>query len=641
MSLKSKEVFIMKRIMLFSLMILSIGILAACSANRPTIDDDDYGLAQIKDYEELSRLIEDSQQTYWLFDRLTPSMEADGALDDSANEGSTNTDHSETNVQVEGVDEGDIVKTDGNIIITIADNRLNVIRVLTDGQMEIVMQSTVDLTYAYYTDLYLTEDYIIAIGYHYEYTYFDQDGSEMNDTMIHDDYYYGYGRSATFVEVYNREDYSLQDTFEISGYLMTSRLIDNQLIFISNMSVMLREDVDPRPYIKENGEATLVDYSDIKYIPDTSYDNFVMITSVLLGDDNTIETNVFLGSGWWSNIYINQNEIYLATTYYDWSVFGETRQYGLLISYLFDENGVTFGGAGEYKGNVINQFAMDVYDNHFRLVTTEGWGDDTVNRLYVFRRIENEDGERRLEVVGSIFEGLGKPRESVRSVSFNGEQATVVTFEITDPFYVVDLSDPENPFISGELEITGYSTYQKPWGENTVIGIGYEASDTGAILGLKLSLYDVSNPEMPVEVGESLVLSNSSQWQYSEALYNHKAILVAKSRDFIGFNISRYYYYSNEFKNTDDYMIFSIDENSETPITITTILSHFDLYQTYQDSFDSSEYYYGYYHYNFSVRRAVYVGDYLFLISNEAITSHDMTNEFTLTETLLLRIDVE
>jgi uncharacterized secreted protein with C-terminal beta-propeller domain len=366
-----------------------------------------------------------------------------------------------------------------------------------------------------------------------------------------------------------------------------------------------------------------------------------MLTSIVLGDENTIDTDVFLGSGWWSNIYINTEEIYLATTYYDFSVFGESRQYGLLVSYLFTEEGIAFGGAGEFKGNVINQFAMDAYDGHFRLVTTEGWGDDTVNRLYVFRRFENGEGERRLDVVGSIFEGLGKPRESVRSVSFNGDQATIVTFEITDPFYVVDLSDPTNPTISGELEITGYSTYQKPWGVDTVIGIGYDASDTGTILGLKLSLYDISDPSNPVEVGESLVLSNDSQWQYSEALYNHKAILVAKNKGFIGFNISRYYYYSNEFRNTDDYMIFTIDEESETPITISQVLSHFDLYQTYKDTFDSSEYYYGYYHYNFSVRRAVYVGDYLFLISNEAITSHDMTDNFTLEETLLLRINVE
>ncbi|MFW5865396.1 MAG: beta-propeller domain-containing protein, partial [Candidatus Izemoplasmataceae bacterium] len=333
----------MKKIVSFGLIFLSVLLLSACQGNRPLKDDEDFGLAQVKDYEELTRLINDSNKTNWLFDRLSPQMEADG-VDDSSG-GDESSDHSSTNVQVDGVDEGDIVKTDGNIIITIADNRLNVIRVLEDGQMEIIMQSAMDLAYAYYTDLYLTDDYIIAIGYHYEYTYFTNDGSVIEDGITTDDYYYGYGNSATFVEIYNRDDYTLKDTFEISGYLMTSRLIDNQLIFISNMSVFLHEDIDPRPYVKENEDISVVDYEDIKYIPDTSYNNFVMITSILLDSTNTIETEVFLGSGWWSNIYINTEEIYIATTYYDFSVFGESKPNGLLVSYIFNEEGLEFGGS--------------------------------------------------------------------------------------------------------------------------------------------------------------------------------------------------------------------------------------------------------------------------------------------------------
>jgi len=133
------------------------------------------------------------------------------------------------------------------------------------------------------------------------------------------------------------------------------------------------------------------------------------------------------------------------------------------------------------------------YDDTLRLVTTDGWGDDVINRLYIFQLDFNERDEPVLTLLSLLDEGIGKPRETVRSVRFNEEIVTVVTFELTDPLYIIDLSDPLNPNITSELEITGFATYQHPWKNDTLINIGYETDSNGRINGLKIALFDTSD----------------------------------------------------------------------------------------------------------------------------------------------------
>ena len=145
---------------------------------------------------------------------------------------------------------------------------------------------------------------------------------------------------------------------------------------------------------------------------------------------------------------------------------------------------VYYGGSGKFKGTVINQFAIDEYNGYIRIATTEGWGDAVKNRLYIFKRAF-VDGAYVLETISLLDSGLGKPGERIQSVRFNKDLATIVTFLQTDPFYTIDLSDPYHPQITGELEIPGFSTYQHPWGDNLVIGIGFDAVD-GVTTGLKL-----------------------------------------------------------------------------------------------------------------------------------------------------------
>jgi hypothetical protein len=125
-----------------------------------------------------------------------------------------------------------------------------------------------------------------------------------------------------------------------------------------------------------------------------------------------------------------------------------------------------------------------------------------------------------LEVIGQV-DGLGKD-EQIYSVRFLGDVGYVVTFRQTDPFFTIDLSDPTNPIVRGELKIPGYSAYLHPVSDTLVLGIGQDATDNGGILGSQISLFDVTDLENPERIAK-LTLGRDSD---SAAEYDHRAFLL-------------------------------------------------------------------------------------------------------------------
>ncbi len=626
----------MKKIGIYVLMFAILVALSACKVQaKPIFEKDDLGLASVQSYENLKTLINQSRKTNeTLFDSLFRNTTAVPEVAvDAMQKSDGETSHSKTNVQVDGVDEGDVIKTDGKRIYRIRYNELQVIELLGQGQMKIVLTESMDSTvedhqYTYFSDLYLTSQYLVVIGQRYTYFTLRLDGemSDQSPDAKTDFGWYWYGFAQSVVMVYDLKTLDKVETFEIHGNILTSRLIEENLYLISSQYVVMDDKIDPRPIFKQGEEVIVPTYQQIKFLPNTSLDSYTIITRINLSQKPDMEFDIYLGASSWGQIYVSLNAIYFASNTY---TFNRTTQdyvsIGTLISYMFNPDGsVVYGGAGDFEGYVINQFAMDEYEGNIRIVTTDGWGDSVKNRLYVFERTIL-DGKRVLKQIALIDEGLGKPRERVQSVRFNGPLATVVTFEMTDPFYTIDLTNPKNPIIRAGLEVTGFSTYQHPWFNQTVIGIGYEADDNGRILGIKLALYDVSDWDNPVEIGKPLVLLNGDNgWIYSEALHNHKAILINEERGFIGFAMQKSYWTIQTYELASEYMIFSIDPLREQPIQIDASVGHMDLYLAnrayYQNLYR--------YSYDFSVERAVYIGDYLYVISGEAISSHDMNRSF-------------
>ena len=174
---------------------------------------------------------------------------------------------------------------------------------------------------------------------------------------------------------------------------------------------------------------------------------------------------------------------------------------------------------GEISGKILNQFSLDEYQNYLRIATTVGenswmlgfWvGRESTNDVYIL--------DKNLKIIG-IIKDLGLT-ERIYSARFIEDKGYLVTFRQTDPFYVLDLSDPEKPELKGELKIPGYSSYLHPVTKDKILGIGKEGWQ------VKISLFDVSNPSQPEELAKYIL---DESW--SDILNTHHAFLQDKKHE--------------------------------------------------------------------------------------------------------------
>ena len=173
----------------------------------------------------------------------------------------------------------------------------------------------------------------------------------------------------------------------------------------------------------------------------------------------------------------------------------------------------------EIPGKILNQFSLDEYKNYLRIATTIGesswafgfWTSrESANDVYVL--------DKDLKIVGSIKD-LGLT-EKIYSARFIEDKGYLVTFRQTDPFYVLDLSNPEKPELKGELKIPGYSSYLHPITKDKILGIGKDGWQ------VKISLFDVSDPKEPKELAKYIL---DESW--SDILNTHHAFLQDKKHE--------------------------------------------------------------------------------------------------------------
>jgi inhibitor of cysteine peptidase len=631
----------MKKILLLIVSFLFVVTLASCDQIVTHYNDDTHSqLSYVKDYDQFKQLIEQNQNSYNRFypEAVFESVE----MDDSTSSEKSNI--SSTNVQVQGIDEGDIVKVDDSRIYMLSYDSFYVIDVSNDNMSLLLSQSLEstreDSSYTYYQELYITENEIIVIGQRYAYYLQSRDGQTKESDFIDIEPWYYFGLPESVIEIYDKASLTLQDTFLVSGYLSSSRLINNRLYVITKQDIFLYEDIDPRPQLTHNSDVYMQPYENIQYIASLdTLENYTNILFVEFNDTLTYELKTYLGQSYWGHTYVTFDSIYFAGNTYQFDDVTNTYvTKGVIIRYTINSDGSTsFGGYQTYKGYIINQFAIDQYDQTLRLVTTDGWGDTVVNRLYIFSLDMNENNEPSLSLLTLLDEGIGKPRERVQSVRFNEDIVTIVTFELTDPLYIIDISDPTQPTITSELEITGFATYQHPWKNDTLLNIGYETDNEGRIIGLKIALFDTSDITNLIQIGSELTFLNGNQgWTYSEALHNHKALLFSELNDFFGFAMTRYQWIEtsddSNYVNIQNYMLFDIDlSNTTTPLSIKAIFSHQFFIQSLTS--DTNAYYLSY---TFGIQRAVYVNDTIYFISLGGVTSYDLNDLTTMTDSLLL-----
>lgn len=220
-----------------------------------------------------------------------------------------------------------------------------------------------------------------------------------------------------------------------------------------------------------------------------------MSDSELATDFATASGGTF-APGWPNNIYVSQGFAGVINVGHDYNPGTNNWEESTFVS-AFDitkSRPRPFAYA-QAAGRPLNKFATDLYEGHLRLATTKtDWSNTdstTVNQIFVFQVPAGEEQGREMELVGSTGH-LGKKNERITAVRFKGDRAYVVTFEQTDPFYVVNMSDPRNPKVIGELELPGFSQYLHEVeidGKKYMLGLGREDD------ALKIGLFDISSDE--------------------------------------------------------------------------------------------------------------------------------------------------
>lgn len=462
-------------------------------------------------------------------------------------------DFSETNIQVEGVDEADIIKTDGSYIYTLGHGNLVIVNAYPADEAEILSTTVIDNFRP--TELFIHGDRLLMFGsasYDFRNNEDEETGKPAKEIMPYPRYLNV--MSVKLYDISDREEPELLKTVDFEGSYLTSRKIGSYAYFVVNSYPSYYRDdpiicTDIVPLYRESTDdnepkaedmVPIARCTDIGYIEPIQANNFITVASISITDeDEDVTKEVIVGSG--QNVYASLENLYIAQTSWPrYSALGKlAKDYAektVITKFELDDGDIEYAGTGDAKGHILNQFSMDEYDNHFRIATTTGevWGSErkSSNNVYVL--------DEELEVVGKL-EDLA-PGEKIYSVRFMGKKGYVVTFKKVDPLFVIDLSDHENPEVLGKLKIPGYSDYLHPYDENHIIGIGKDTVEAEEELkqgrdldfawyqGIKMAIFDVSDVENPIEMHKVVIGDRGTD---SEALHDHKAFLFDREKNLL------------------------------------------------------------------------------------------------------------
>ena len=555
--------------------------------------------------------------------------------------------YSTTNVQVEGVDEADILKNDGDYIYYLMNSTLYVVDVKDPSDMKLAasMRGISDDFTEYFTDIFYAPDTktlsVISTGYYNGAPIYYGNSTSAASATDPVSAFWGFlsSKKETASDPYNYctpsvpytklQIYDVADpenpieirTFSQEGSYLSSRRIGDTVYLITTEYLYTyygygtdMTDVIPKT-MTEDGSWEYVAPEDI-YIVNPDYaDSFTVVSAIdTRNADAASETEAVLGSG--STVYSNENTLYIAGTVWD-SVVCET--YGDLNT--FYENGtdtsendpyktkilsfsITDGtlkakATGKVNGSILNQYSMDEYDGYFRIATTSGgwWSSKTSNNVFVL--------DDELDPVSKLTDLA--PGESIYSVRFSGDRIYMVTFEQVDPLFVIDASNPEKLEVLGSLKIPGYSNYMQMLGDNLILAIGNDTRTEGESViptGLKIAIFDVTDPSNPVQ--KSYLIYGAS-YGYSEVQYNPKALLLDKTRGLIGLPVS-FDMPAGKFGSeyVDGFLLLSVDK--EGNLEHKNIFKNYDAYQSYGSS------------------RGVLIDDTIFLLGTSGVTSFSLTD---------------
>ncbi len=469
---------------------------------------------------------------------------------DSASGGAA-ADYTDTNTQVEGVDEGDIVKTDGEYLYILRDGgKLTIAR--ADGENTAVVSET-DVCWdtsdgglsssSYGSELYLTDGRVTVLYESYRWGYDDAAGRYTDESTMG-------------VRIYDVTDPAapvLAADLAQDGYLAGSRVVDGTLYLVTDYYVYDADKDDPYgfvPCVYESGTARLLE-CDCIFIPEIrSYTGYAVVQAIDISAGTSVgEMSVLGGCG---TLYMSRENLYLIAE--DWediegapyeedgyTVTEHTSYAQTQILRVSAAGGsLALAASGVIPGYPLSQYSFDEQNGYFRAVVSTN---ESVYRLYEDKKHQwtnyesVSDGQNcalyvldlDLNEVSSLTELA--PDERVYSVRFDGDMVYFVTFRETDPLFAVDLSDPAAPVVKSALKLPGYSSYLHVWSDGLLFGLGQQVGEeSNRTEGIKLAMYDCSDPANLREI-----VTVHTDFAYSPAEYEARALCIEPSLSIVGF----------------------------------------------------------------------------------------------------------
>lgn len=504
---------------------------------------------------------------------------------------------SQTITQEVGVDEMDIMKFDGqnlyvvkrniqavtnaklpdvNTLSTILpmqelDTQVRVLAKQPDDSLEeqaaiVVLQNNA-MSYTYLRGMYLHDDQLVVVG----------EGYESNDYTANNSIWWG-GQSQFMVELFamnNTAEPVLTNQITVDGYLISSKRIDNQLLLVSSYMPSIPtfnglgntdaqrlegyntiqetpiNDLIPSVTVSTDPESVSASQPLFApqdcYIPEnaTSLDSTRgMIILTMIDLDEPTQRSVKCVNGQYDDVYVTTDAVFVHGNTTEYTDVGEMlNQYTVVHHFALATDQFIYNGTVELTGTLgwsLPNLRLSATDSHLRAVTTEFMGNDASDRFdHALHVVSLTAQNNQLNVVASLPNAnapaeLGKPNEDIRAVRYFGDTAYMVTFEQIDPLYVIDVSNPSMPMVTGELEMPGYSSYLHPINDNFILGIGQNVPVGGFDLppalsgsdefGAKVALFDVSSTPRIVD---EYIFANG----YSPAEFDYHALTYLPQSD--------------------------------------------------------------------------------------------------------------
>ena len=508
---------------------------ALCMMHHPQDAEDAVSEAVLSAYENIHKLRKEEAFRSWIF-QILANVCRRKLKSHERTETELKEDHASATycdgLRTEGVGEADIVKTDGNYLYTLKANsqEISIVDIRSD-QMKVVSGISLSENFQA-SEFYLSDQKLFVLG-------------NIQNTQVDSDSKTLYRGSCTRIQTYDLTDINNPKsigTVDQSGYYLTSRFKDGYLYVFSDYYIhdtITKKDYPSYvPLVGDN----LLKQSDIYLPTNHAADQYLVVSSVSASSpDKAADQKAVMSEN--GEVYVSENNIYIYE-YANSSILADNlaaKNQTILRKLSYNKGKLSGSAQGKVKGYLNDSFSIDEYDNTLRLVTT------------VTHNVGNSSQSNSVYVLDADLKTIGKiddlaKNEQIYSARFLGDTGYFVTYEQTDPLFSVDFSDPENPKILGKLKIPGFSEYLHFYSDNLLLGIGMDTDENGITNGVKISMFDISDPSDVKEVSKYTL----DQYYYSDVFSDYRAALVDPEKNLIGFPLSG---------SANQYVILSYDKD--------------------------------------------------------------------------------